>query len=180
MSNKICVFGASAKAIDPVILNEVMDLCEELGLAGFSLVFGGFAQGMMEAAANGFEKAGASIIGVVPKSLLEKRRVYPACTQVIETDSLDQRKERMIDLADIFLVLPGAVGTLDELFTVMAQKTAGESEKPILIFNQNGFYNPLTDWLMDLENLGIMKKPLKDLVFIGQEKTDLIDYLSSK
>jgi len=177
-NKNICVFGASAEGLEQNLVDAVTSLGQSLGDAGFSLVFGGFARGLMAATAKGFEKSQAEIIGVIAQSLAD-RLVYPGCTSVIETKDLDQRKQKMTELAAAFLTVPGAIGTLDELFGVMAQKLIDETAKPLIIYNYNGFYDPLIKWLDQLQAMGYIHKNLEDMIFISDNPQEILEYLNN-
>lgn len=169
---KICVFGASASVEDKYV-TAVEELGFELGKAGCSLVFGGYANGLMEAAADGFDrgiKAYESdceklpeIIGVVPACFDDERTIHPACTRIIRTADLAERKRVMIAEADAFLAVPGGIGTLDELFEVMALKQIGELEKPIAVFGPYGFYDGLDQWLAKLAGESVISVKLEEV-----------------
>jgi|GEM_PF-161446 len=166
-SRAVCVFGASSPDLDRNIVDKVTALSEYLGSCGCSLVFGGFANGLMDAAANGFARAGAEITGVVPESLSSVRNVHHACTNVIRTDGLADRKAKMLEISDAFVAVPGGTGTLDELFSVLALKGVGELDKPVVLYNPDGFYDPLLSWLDELTRKGFMYRKLSEVLFVS-------------
>lgn len=178
MSKKICVFGSFSDDLDEVLVRDVTALCATLGRSGYGLAFGGFSGGLMKASADGFASAGAEVIGVVPRSMAGKRKVHEGCTEVIETANLDERKKQMVALSDIILAVPGGVGTLDELFGVMASKIVGELDKKIIIYDEGGFYAPLLDWMETLRAENYIRKPLEDIYFATDNAQAVVDYLS--
>lgn len=178
MSKKICVFGSFSDGLDEALIENVTALCRSLGEAGFGLVFGGFSGGLMKASADGFSQAGAEIVGVVPRSMLGKGRiVHEGCTEVVETADLDERKKNMVERADIILSVPGGVGTLDELLGVMAQKIVGECQKPIVLYDVDGFYAPFVAWMEQLHCDGYIRVPLDGLYFASDDARAIVDYL---
>lgn len=173
----ICVFGASAVDLDPVLYDLTKALGEKLGNSGYNLVFGGFARGLMQAIAEGFEKSGAEIIGVVPSSLMKNRTVFPGCTDLIPCDRLEERKRIMMEKADAFITVPGGIGTLDEFFGLVAQRFIGESQKPNVLYSPKNFYAPLHHWLQKLEKEGIIYRDLKELYLLTDDPQKIIAYL---
>lgn len=180
MSKKICVFGSFSDGLDEALIENVTALCRSLGEAGFGLVFGGFSGGLMKASADGFSQAGAEVVGVVPRSMLGKGRiVHEGCTEVIETADLDERKKTMVARADIILAVPGGIGTLDELFGVMAERIVGECDKPVVLYDTNGFYAPLHEWMKALRESGYIRMPLEDIYFVSSDTRAIVDYLKN-
>ncbi|MGN0709696.1 MAG: TIGR00730 family Rossman fold protein [Anaerovoracaceae bacterium] len=171
---RICVFGASAD-VDEKYKKAVRALARRLGEKGCSMVFGGFRAGLMAASAEGFRDAGAEITGVTPAILESSRDVFPGCTEVIKTGSLSERKDRMIEMADAFLVLPGGIGTLDELFQVLAMNVIGESAKPVIIYNFEGFYDGIISALDGMWDEGFLYKKTSDLFTVVKDLKDIDD-----
>lgn len=175
----ICVFGASAKDLPEDMISSVTALCKKLGEADFSLVFGGFGGGLMGASAKGFAAAGQEIIGVVPATLTGPRQAHPACTQVIETPNLDERKRVMEAQSDAFLIVPGGIGTMDELFGVLAKRVAGESRQPVVLYNYKGFYDTLHGWLRQLDQSGFMIRRPEELYLVSDDPEEICRYLQT-
>ena len=98
------------------------------------------------------------VIGVVPRKIEEMGRLSPMLDVHIPTDTLSDRKDLMMAQSDAFIVLPGGIGTLDELFTVAAAATLDYHRKPIVLWNMKGFWNSLVACLDDLETKGMMRK----------------------
>ncbi len=172
---KICVFCSSGRNLPAIYYTNVRDLAVRLGREGHSLVFGGFAAGLMETVADGFEEAGSEIIGVIPESLISPvRHVHKGCTEVITTSDLAERKQKMIEAADGLLTVPGGTGTLDEFFSAVAMKQADELDKPIVLYDPNGFYADLMHWFERAGREQFMVKPMKDLFIYCQTADEVI------
>lgn len=141
----ICVFGAASNEIDAEYISVVEDMAEKLALAGHNLVFGAGAHGLMGAAARGFKKGGAFITGVIPNFFKETdiEIIYNDCDELIFTDTMRERKAEMENKADAFIIVPGGIGTFEELFEVLTLKQLGRHKKPIIIYNINGYYSDL-------------------------------------
>ncbi len=158
---RICIF-ASANRVDGDYLAAAEELGSALGRAGHSLVFGGYADGLMKAAADGFGRAGAEITGVVTDLFEDTNEKHPFLTRTVRTDSLAARKAEMIRLSDAFLALPGGVGTLDELFTVLCLKSCGQVPGPVILYDLKGFWGPLLLLLRQMREKGFLREDMRD------------------
>ncbi len=130
-----------------VIPEEYLALGDDLGkwLAenGHTLVYGGATGGLMSRVSNAARAAGGQVIGVVPKRIIEAGRLAHNCTKIHKVANMSRRKQKMKELADCFVCLPGSYGTLDEMYDVIASGTVGEHKKPVFILNYKGFYEGL-------------------------------------
>ena len=158
----ICVFAASCD-VGEDYAKAVYALGKKLGAEGHTLVYGGYGGGLMGDIADGFHDAGAKIIGVVPRFLEEKTENYPYLDEIIRTDELSDRKDKMIALSDRFIAVPGGIGTLDELFSILAMKASGRLQGEIILYNVNGFYDGLLACLKQMERGGFLYSRLEDL-----------------
>ena len=138
---KVAVY-CSAKNVIP---EEYLQLGDTLGtwLAqhGHALVYGGATGGLMTRISNAVRSAGGYVIGVVPERVIQVGRLADNCNELYKVPTMSNRKQKMKDLADCFVCLPGSYGTLDEMFDVIASGTVGEHNKPVFILNYKGFYN---------------------------------------
>ena len=160
----------SAKDIIP---EEYLALGDDLGkwLAenGYTLVYGGATGGLMSRVSNAAREAGGEVIGIVPKRIIEAGRLARNCTKIHKVVSMSRRKQKMRELADCFVCLPGSYGTLDEMFDVIASGTVGEHHKPIIILNYKGFY----------EGLKAEAAHMKDLQFLPEHEAYKPLYVNS-
>ena len=142
---KICVFGAASNNIDAVYTQTAYAFARHLADRGHSLVFGAGKDGMMGAAAKGFTDGKAEVVGVIPHFFddFAVEVKYPACTQLIYTETMRERKAKMEELAEAFVITPGGIGTFEEFFEVLTLKQLGRHKKPIAIYNMNGYYDDL-------------------------------------
>lgn len=140
---KICVFGASSAHIDKIYIQKVEELGERLAKCGHSLVFGAGGSGLMGAAARGFKRGGGRILGIVPSFFRDDgiEQLYEACDEMIFTETMRERKALMEAEADIFVVVPGGIGTFEELFEVLTLKQLNRHDKGIVIFDIDGYYD---------------------------------------
>ena len=139
---KICVFCSANQQIDP----DFFAMTEELGVwaaeNGHSIVYGGVNQGLMECLGKAAKEHGAMTIGVIPMIVEKSGRLSDFVDVEIPCDNLTDRKQLMMDQADVFIALPGGIGTIDEVFTVAASATIGYHDKQVILYNMKGFWNP--------------------------------------
>ncbi len=140
---KVCVFCASSERVAPLYLRAGFDFGRELARRGHELVYGGCGRGVMGAVARGARSAGAFVTGVVPGLFSAPEFIFDGCTRVVETDDLRARKAFMQAESDAFAVLPGGVGTYDELFDTMALVSLGQLSAPVAALDVGGFFGPL-------------------------------------
>ena len=143
--NNFCIFASSSELIEP----KYFVLAEELGRAvarmGAGMVFGGGQRGLMGAVARGVKAEDGRIAGVIPAKLNLPGIAYTECTEFYETETMHQRKQRMEDLSDAFIALPGGFGTLEEVLEVITLRQIGYHNKPIILINLDGFFDPLLE-----------------------------------
>ena len=144
---RICIFGASSNNIDRIFIDQVEQLAYRLALRGDSLVTGGGRAGLMGAANRGFKKGNGYIISISPKLFNVDGILYEECNELHLTKDLVDRKQMMIEISDAFIVAPGGTGTFDEFLEVYVQNNLGFINKPVILFNIDGFYQGLWDYL---------------------------------
>ncbi|NMO55344.1 TIGR00730 family Rossman fold protein [Actinoplanes sp. TBRC 11911] len=143
----IGIFCASSTGLD----RRWLDLADATGKAlaarGWTLVSGGGRVGMMGAVADGARAGGAQTVGVMTESLVAKESADTKADELIVVADMGSRKNQMIERSDAFVVLPGGLGTLDELFEVWTTAGLGLHHKPIVLLDPDGFYDGLMSWL---------------------------------
>src|SRR5689334_4441430 len=139
----VCVFCASSDAIDPRWLALAREVGAGLAGRGHQVVSGGGRVGMMGTLASGARAAGGHTFGVIPQSLVDLELADASADELVITDGMSARKTILIDRADAFVVLPGGLGTLDELFEVWTTATLGLHRKRIILLDQDGFFTGL-------------------------------------
>ena len=140
---KIGIFCSSSNGIAPVYYEQTARLGEWVGKQKHAIVYGGVAQGLMECIAQSVKKAGGETIGILPRMMYENGLGSPSSDRLIITKDLTERKDKMMETADVFVALPGGFGTLDEMFYIVAGGQVGYHDKTLLLFNQHNFYQPL-------------------------------------
>ena len=175
----ICVYGASSSAIDPVYLLAGEKLGQEMAKRGHSLVFGGGADGMMGAVARGFRDGGGYILGVVPSFFEDEgvEKLCDFCNEMIEPETMRERKQIMEENADAFIVVPGGIGTYEEFFEILTLRQLGRHQKPIAVLNTAGYYDPMEAMLRQAVEQRFMKQACMDLYGFFGDAEELLAYL---
>lgn len=153
---KIAVYCGSSFGQDPGIQEEARQLGSWIGTQGHTLVYGGGKVGLMGLVSGAVLQAGGTVIGVIPEFLHTPALTRTDCSQLIVTADMAERKRRMEELADACIALPGGTGTLEEISEVMAQLKLGQYDKPVLLLNWHGFYEPLKQQLQRMTVAGFL------------------------
>ena len=173
---RICVFCASAD-VDGRFHDLAVDLGQWLGRQAATLVFGGTDVGLMGTLARTVHKAGGSVVSVVPRAMHDKGIAYLAANELVVTDDLPERKSAMIQQADAFVVLPGGIGTLDELFEVAALRYLRILHAPVVLVNLDGFYDDLLRFWDSLHTRGFTRMKPGELIDIVADVNGCVDAL---
>ena len=174
MNRNIGIFCASSNRLEPVFYEEAKRLGEWIGRQGRTLVYGGANCGLMETLARSVHESGGRVLGVVPQILVDNDRVGGFIDEMVLTPDLNQRKQGIIDRSDIIIAMPGSVGTLDEVFTVLAANTIGIHSKRVLFWNIDGFWDELFQMFRALERRNVINKPLSDYVLVANAFDEVI------
>jgi uncharacterized protein (TIGR00730 family) len=167
------VFCSANGQIDPDFFSAAEELGRWAAEKGHTIVYGGVNQGLMEAIGRAAHEAGALTIGVIPTIVEKSGRRSDYVDIDIPCDNLSDRKQLMMDQADVFVALPGGIGTLDEIFTVAASATIGYHQKPVILYNLKGFWNPLIQLLDDLQERGMVRGQWRDYINVISKLEDL-------
>ena len=154
---KICVFCSANEQIDPDFRTMTKELGAWAAKNGHSIVYGGVNQGLMECLAKAVKQEGGRTIGIVPMIVEKAGRLSDYVDVEIPCDNLSDRKQMMMDQSDVFIALPGGIGTIDEVFTVAASATIGYHDKSMILYNMKGFWNELIALLDDLQAKGMIR-----------------------
>ena len=173
----ICIYGASSDQIAEIYKSESEKLGEALAQKGHALVFGGGPYGVMAASARGFYKGGGKIIAVTPTFFTVGRPLFPHCDEIIYTETMRQRKEKLEQLSDAFIAAPGGIGTMDELFEIFTLRTLNRHQKPVILWNLNGCYDRLIDLLSDFVQQGFLPEQGLSMLGIAETVEDVLKLL---
>jgi len=168
-SFSLCVYCGSRPGHEPEFAALAREVGSWIGQNGGQLVYGGGHNGLMGILADAALAAGARVIGVIPKALVEKEWGHSGCTELHIVDNMHERKRIMAEHADAFLALPGGIGTLEEFFEVWTWRQLGYHDKPVGLLNLNGFYDSLLAFLGAAVASGFMSEWQIGLIRTGSD-----------
>lgn len=144
-----CVYGGASSKLDDKYIKQVEKLGKIIADNDFSLVYGAGASGCMGAVARGVQENDGYVMGISPYFIREFEPIFE-CDNTVLVDTMDERKMLMEKHADIFIIAPGGIGTMDEFFQVLTLKYLDQIKTPIIILNIDGFYDGLISFMKDM------------------------------
>ena len=174
---KLCIFCSANNGLDPDFITNTKQLAIWAAENGHSIVFGGHDAGLMHSVSKAAKQAGGMVIGVVPRRIEDMGRLSPWLDVHIPCEDLTDRKQLMLDMSDAFIVLPGGIGTLDELFTVVSAGTLDYHHKPVILYNMKGFWDSLIACLDDLHSRGVTRKQWRSYIKVATSLDDIASFL---
>jgi len=153
----VCVFCGAQNAVPQVHLDLALKFGQDLAKNKRKLVYGGGDCGLMGQVANGTLQTGGEVIGVFPRSLSRIEVEHQGLSKMYLVDSMHERKQIMYDHADVFVVLPGGFGTLDEMFEVITWRQIGIHKKPVIVLNHQGYWDKLESVMEHMVSTGFAK-----------------------
>ena len=176
----ICVFCGSSDDVAAQYVAAARDLGRAIGQRGLTLVYGGGGTGMMKALADGALAAGGRVIGVLTEQFDQPALRYPALSVKHVVPTMHQRKALMGELSEAFVALPGGLGTLDELFEVLAWAQLGLHRRPIGLLNVHGYYDPLLAVIQRAREEGFLDRAADGLLLTEAEPHALLGRLDGE
>ncbi len=177
----ICVYGAASAKIDEAYMRDTVVLGEKMAERGHSLVFGAGGSGLMGAIAQGVSHKGGHVKGVIPtfftKSNVEI--VSPHCDEVVYTETMRERKQEMEDSADAFIMVPGGIGTFEEFFEILTAKQLLQHNKPIAVYNINGYFNELQYMMEKSIEKKFINEGCRTLYTVFDDPDELLDFIET-
>lgn len=174
----ICIFAASSAALEEKYIHAAYTLGRLFAEKGFGLVFGGGRTGLMGACARGVKEAGGRAIGVIPERLNVPGIPYEGCDELIVTRDMHERKARMESMSMGYVALPGGFGTLEELMEVLTLNQLGYLKAPVVILNQDGFYQQLIAQLNTFVKRGFTNQAYLGLFTVAQTPEEAVEQLT--
>ena len=165
---KICIFCSANNQLDAAYYRQTAELGQWAARHGHTIVFGGVNQGLMECVAKAAKEAGGQTVGVVPSIVEATGRTSRYNDVVVTCDNLSERKQLMQDESDVFIALPGGLGTLDEVFAIVASATIGYHHKRVILYNMQGFWNTLIQLLDDMQQRGMVRGYWHDYIGVAE------------
>lgn len=176
----IAVFCGAQNAVPKAHLDMARELGNDMAAAGKTLVYGGGDCGLMGAVANGVIEKKGETIGVFPRSLGRIEVEHKGLSTMHMVDSMHERKQIMYDNADVFVILPGGCGTMDEMFEVITWRQIKIHDKPVIIYNHQGYWDHLALLLEHMVNQGFAKPETRQFYTFVNTKEELYTMLGLK
>jgi uncharacterized protein (TIGR00730 family) len=174
---RLCVYAGSSFGASPQYAEVAAAFGASCARRGFEIVYGGGSVGLMGVLANSALAGGGRVIGVIPRTMIAEERAHHGLTELIPVETMHERKQRMAQLADAFVALPGGVGTLEELFEIFTWLQLGLHLKPVGLLNALGFYDLLLQLLDHLRDQQFLTATHHSMLTIGTEPEALLDRL---
>lgn len=176
----VCVFCGSSPGRDGRFIDDAKAFGTLLGTEKVGLVFGGGGVGLMGAVARAASDAGAEVTGIIPTFLVNRERPEAAhSTRTIVTKDMHERKHKMFEMSDAFVALPGGIGTLEELIEQLTWIQLGQHQKPLLILNTEGFWDPLLALLDNFRDMGFLGQHAIDNLLVAERIEDILPMLKN-
>lgn len=175
----ICFFCGSAPGNDDTYRRDIAALVSALAAQGHSFIYGGGKVGLMGFVADEALRHGAHVTGVMPKHLADREISHLGLSKLLVTNNMHQRKLTMAERSDVFIALPGGVGTLEEIFEQWTWSQIGLHAKPCVFFNTGGFFDALIDFLKNVVDKGFMKPQYLDTLIVSDDPQEIAKRLAA-
>lgn len=176
----VTVFCGSNCGNDPIFAERTEQLGKWIGENGHTLIYGGGSVGLMGILADAVMKTGGEAIGITPNFFIEQDKTHKSLSELEVVPSMAVRKDRMIELGDLFIAMPGGVGTLDEMYCVMALHKLNFHNKPMVFYNVSGFYDSTKTVLEDMVNKGFYDQKQLDEIIFASTPEKMATYLNER
>lgn len=173
----IAVFCGSREGYNPVHREQAYRLGGLLAEKDIHLVYGAAKVGLMGAVADGVLNNNGSVTGVIPHFLEQKEIVHEGLSELILVNTMHERKLKMYDRSDAFMVLPGGWGTMEEMFEILTWGQLGMHEKPIGVLNINGYYDPLKAQNTMMVQEGFLSERIREILKFSPSAEDLLEWM---
>ena len=173
----ICVFCGSSESVDKSYKMVATELGRAIGKKGIDLVYGGASIGLMGCVARGVHEEKGKVIGILPEFFRIKDIEYLDADELIVTKDMRERKAKMDDRSDAFIVLPGGVGTLEEAIEILSMRQLKLSDKPLVFINTQGFYDKLNDTFASMIDLHFAKENIRNMYAMTPDPQSALEYI---
>lgn len=177
---RICIFCGASGSLDPEVDRQVKILMEHFWQNNIELVYGGAGIGIMGALATELIVKGGNVTGVIPQQLMKKEIAHGGLTNLYVVKDMHDRKKMMYEHSDAFLIFPGGMGTMDELFEILTWKQLGLHSKPIALLNINNYFDHLLKFLDHTVERGLVKVQDRKLLFDSDSWNEIWQYFQDQ
>jgi cytokinin riboside 5'-monophosphate phosphoribohydrolase len=173
MPKLLCVYCSSSTKLDPKYYEAGERIGREMVAHGWGLVYGGGNIGLMGSVARSVKDAGGTVVGVIPDFMQTRELAYVEATELVVVSTMRERKRIMAERADAFLTLPGGIGTLEELSEIMSERYLNLTQKPLVLLNQDGFYDDLLKFFTRMVDEKFKSAGLAELLAVAATVEDV-------
>ena len=175
----VCVYCGSRHGVRPAYTAAARALGSAIGARGWQLVYGGGKVGLMGEVADAVLAAGGRVVGVIPQSLQQREVGHTGLDELHVVPTMHLRKQMMAERADLFVALPGGIGTLEELYEVWTWRQLGYHDQPIGLLNTEGYYDALLAFMRHTVAEGFLAPEQQAVLQVGSEPVALLDRLAA-
>jgi hypothetical protein len=177
--SSLCVFCGAQNDVDPKYFAMGAEFGRMLAEQKIRLVYGGGDCGVMGATANAVMQSKGEVTGVFPISLRTLENEHKGLTEIVIVGSMHERKKLMFDLSDAFIILPGGFGTMDEMFEILTWKQLKLHDKPVIIVNYQGYWDPLIALMDNIVNTGFARQETADIYRVVHEPRQVFEAIKN-
>ena len=175
---KVCVFCGSSMGNDPRYQEAAAQLGEVLAQNDCTLYYGGANVGLMKIIADKMLEKGKRVVGIIPKHITDMEIAHEGVTEMMEVDSMSERKLMLINESDAFIAMPGGFGTLDELFEITVLNQLRITDKPVALYNTLNYYDSMMQFVNHAVSQGFIRKEHRDNIIVSDNPETLFKELS--
>ncbi len=175
---KICIFCGSSMGFNPIYKEKAAELGHVLADHGCELLYGGGSVGLMKIIADVMMERGCKVTGTITQHLLDMRVGHPEINELIVVETMADRKKILEDMADGFIALPGGIGTMDEFFEAYVLSQLRVFDKPVALFNVNGFYDGIVSFIDHIAEEGFMHKEHANSLIVSSNPEELLEKMA--
>ena len=175
----ICVFCGSSQAVEDSYKSVATELGREIGKRGADLVYGGASIGLMGCVARGVHEEKGKVIGILPEFFRKKDIEYLDADELIVTKDMRERKAKMDERSDAFIVLPGGIGTLEETMEILSMRQLKLTNKPLVFISTGGFYDKLNETFASMIEQKFAKENIRNMFAMTSDPKGALEYIFS-
>ncbi|WP_297336661.1 TIGR00730 family Rossman fold protein [Algoriphagus sp.] len=175
---KITIYCGSRKGVSAHYEASAKALAQEMIKRDLELVYGAGRVGLMGVIADEMLAGGKEVLGIIPQKLVDREVAHHGCTELIIVETMRDRKWLMAERGDGFIAMPGGIGTLEELFEIMTLNQLHYIQKPLAIYNVNGYFNQLLGFLNHAKTEGFLYPEQEELLIVSDDPAELLDKMA--
>jgi uncharacterized protein (TIGR00730 family) len=176
----VTVYCSSSRTVPRDYPIAAANLGRAIATQGWTLIYGGNCVGCMGELANGARSAGGKVVGITPQLMVDEGIGDEKCDELIVTPTMRERKALLEQRGDAFVALPGGIGTFEELFEILVGRALGYHDKPVVILNVAGYYDPLVSMLEHGFEHGFIRAKVREAYFVADSVENAVEFLRSR